>query len=177
MTKDPLINAQRRLHAENVRRLHLSLKSMKLVGKRIGVTHQRVSQILLDHKPLTDEEVEALESRVRQLEANKQQPNGPLVSIYFIRPKRRKGPIKIGSSLSPPDRLFQIEQHSPLPLEIVGFVSGTRSDESLLHRYLSEHRSHGEWFHARPAVIAAMREVLCFGIEHARENYLIEVQQ
>lgn len=48
----------------------------------------------------------------------------PGKSIYFIRPVGQRGPIKIGCSYLPLDRLRGLCQWSPLPLEVVATCDG-----------------------------------------------------
>jgi hypothetical protein len=80
--------------------------------------------------------------------------------VYFIKPVGLMGPIKIGLSASPARRLANCESWSPLRLELIGAVPGTWDDEQFLHECLVEFHSHGEWFHAAPAVIAAVEAVI-----------------
>jgi hypothetical protein len=80
--------------------------------------------------------------------------------VYFMKPKGRKGPIKIGCSSGPEQRLETLSAWSPYPLEIVGTVPGGFPDESFLHRCLADDHLHREWFKATPRVIGVMQKVL-----------------
>lgn len=81
--------------------------------------------------------------------------------LYFIRPVGQDGPIKIGVTLNPEQRLTYHRKHSPLPLEYAGRVllDGAAATERELHRRFSAYRLHHDWFAASPeleAQIAAL---------------------
>lgn len=82
--------------------------------------------------------------------------------IYFMRPVGMPGPIKIGCSHIPEDRLYALSAWSPFPLEFIGKIAGDLSDEQRIHHQLRAHHSHREWFHAAPEVIELV-EALCAG--------------
>lgn len=79
--------------------------------------------------------------------------------IYFIRPIGQPGPIKIGWSGKPANRLATIMPWSPMPLEIVATCEGERSLELNLHRCFADQHSHGEWFHAHPRLTSAVEAI------------------
>lgn len=66
--------------------------------------------------------------------------------IYFIKPVGVAGPVKIGFSLKPDQRLRGLQAGSPLALEIVALMPGTLREEWRVHEDLSDSHSHGEWF-------------------------------
>lgn len=82
------------------------------------------------------------------------------LNIYFIRPVGLPGPIKIGCSRWPADRLQACMHQSPLPLEIVGSIPGDFKLERKFHNFLSGSLSHCEWFHPTELVISTMERVL-----------------
>lgn len=73
--------------------------------------------------------------------------------VYFIR-SSVGGFIKIGMSTQPPIRFHFFHEWSPVPIELVVAVSGSRRDEKHLHRVFAAHRLHGEWFAPSPELIA-----------------------
>jgi hypothetical protein len=73
--------------------------------------------------------------------------------IYFLKPKKRPGPIKVGCSALPQSRLEIFMAWSPFPLEIIGKVPGTLKDEGFFHRCFADCHSHGEWFRATPRLL------------------------
>lgn len=83
--------------------------------------------------------------------------------VYFIKPVHASGPIKIGIANVPSDRLKWLQARASEKLEIVGYVPGIQPDETYLHQQLFHHKSHGEWFHATPEVLAAVSQVLTAG--------------
>lgn len=80
--------------------------------------------------------------------------------IYFLRPATGHGPIKIGCSRWPENRLHQYTKWSPEPLCIVGTVPGDHRLEGRIHRYLEAHALHHEWFAPDPFVVETMTRIL-----------------
>lgn len=78
--------------------------------------------------------------------------------MYFIQAVGG-GPIKIGMSVDPGDRLAALQAGSPVTLRIIGIADGGQPQEVALHRRLAKHRLHGEWFADVPAVHRVRREV------------------
>ena len=66
--------------------------------------------------------------------------------VYFMRPVGKLGPVKIGSTISPANRLQELGRHSPIPLEIAAIIYGPRSLECRFHAMFESLHSHGEWF-------------------------------
>lgn len=83
--------------------------------------------------------------------------------IYFMRRADGVGPIKIGCSKWPQERLRALQIWSPEPLEIVATVPGSFRDERRLHCQFAEHRLHGEWFEAAAPVLAAVARAASHG--------------
>ncbi|HEX2753662.1 MAG TPA: GIY-YIG nuclease family protein [Alphaproteobacteria bacterium] len=83
--------------------------------------------------------------------------------VYFIKPTAYSGPIKIGCSKWPDNRLSDILAWSPIPLEILGSVPGDFSDERYLHRCFADAHSHKEWFHPTPKLKATIQTILLAG--------------
>lgn len=67
-------------------------------------------------------------------------------SVYFFRPVGEVGPIKIGSSGRPMDRLRSYQIWSPVLLELVASVQAHHNTETWLHRHFLATWRHGEWF-------------------------------
>lgn len=80
--------------------------------------------------------------------------------VYFIKPKGRKGPIKIGCSNVPETRLSALSAWSPYRLEIIGTVPGDYPDEAFIHRCLAADHSHREWFKATPLVVTTISKII-----------------
>lgn len=92
--------------------------------------------------------------------------------VYFIKPKGRKGPIKIGCSNAPADRLMALGAWSPYPLELIGSVPGGYPEESYLHSCFADHHSHREWFRPNAQLLTAIQAVLAAGsVEVLRESF------
>lgn len=79
--------------------------------------------------------------------------------IYFIKPVGMTGPIKIGWSSVPKDRLSNLSTWSPFALEIVATVEGGQRLERNIHECFADLHSHREWFHAGPSLIEAIRKI------------------
>ena len=83
--------------------------------------------------------------------------------VYFIKPIGLDGPIKIGHSDFPLNRLSALAAWSPLALEIIGSVPGTLQDEKFLHECFSASYSHREWFHATLPLQQSIKKILAAG--------------
>ena len=76
----------------------------------------------------------------------------PAQYVYFIQRTDRVGPVKIGHSRRPSERLSSLMAWSPYPLQIVALIEGGEELERRLHAHLRLHHSHREWFHWCAAV-------------------------
>lgn len=73
--------------------------------------------------------------------------------VYFV---EGGGLIKIGSAFDIALRLQQLQDGSPVPLRLVGWVkAGGEQLERALHRNLRSKRDHGEWFRITWAEVKA----------------------
>lgn len=79
--------------------------------------------------------------------------------VYFLKPVDAAGPIKIGHSHIPIERLQVHMNWSPVKLEILALTDGNRQDEKYLHDKFSNVRSHCEWFWPTPEMLAGIRKV------------------
>lgn len=82
--------------------------------------------------------------------------------VYFLKPIGMAGPIKIGCSNWPENRLKAVDIWSPFPLELLASAPGMNREEGRLHWRFRETRSHGEWFFASPDLLRL--------IDHVRLN-------
>lgn len=81
--------------------------------------------------------------------------------VYFIRRADGEGPIKIGCSDVPDERLYVFATWHPYKLEILAAAPGGFDQENALHRYFDGSRVHGEWFEPTPElewIIAQVKE-------------------
>lgn len=76
--------------------------------------------------------------------------------VYFIKPVGQAGPIKIGHSHIPFERLNVQMNWSPAPLEMMTWALGGRNEEMALHRKFAEQRSHCEWFWPTPEMLGGI---------------------
>ena len=76
--------------------------------------------------------------------------------IYFMKPVGAEGPIKIGCSNWPEERLKQIMVWSPVELELVHCFKADRSVERKLHRCFSDLHLRSEWFKADERLVKAI---------------------
>jgi len=65
--------------------------------------------------------------------------------IYFIGNREIKK-VKIGYAKNIIRRLKSISAHSPVEVEILGFMKGDVNGEHAIHRHFKEFRLHKEWF-------------------------------
>lgn len=80
--------------------------------------------------------------------------------IYFIKPVGMDGPIKIGYSKLPTDRLLSLSAWSPFVLEIIGTAPGGSSEENFLHQRFAHLHTHREWFNSSPLLRETIRRIL-----------------
>jgi hypothetical protein len=66
--------------------------------------------------------------------------------IYFIKPVGQLGPVKIGTSWKPFDRLSQVMVWSPIPLEVELVIEGGEELERNIQDCFADCHSHSEWF-------------------------------
>ena len=76
--------------------------------------------------------------------------------VYFIKPVGMDGPIKIGCSRVPVERLASLETWSPVPLELIVTLPGDFKLERNIHDCFADAHSHREWFKATPKLVAAI---------------------
>lgn len=82
--------------------------------------------------------------------------------VYFVAPVGG-GPVKIGFSAEPLQRLDMLMSWSPVPLQVLASAPGTQKDEGAIHAAFSEHWSHREWFRGVPEIYALIHEVKTTG--------------
>lgn len=76
--------------------------------------------------------------------------------VYFMKPIGMAGPVKIGCSITPENRLRSLDIWSPFPLELVVSAPGGNCEENRLHWRFRESRSHGEWFFVTPELLSVI---------------------
>lgn len=76
---------------------------------------------------------------------------GPDAWIYFVG-QQPDGPVKVGYSKNPFDRMASLQTGNPRPLALIWVVEGDLGTERMIHEALAEHRLGGEWFRRVPAV-------------------------
>lgn len=80
--------------------------------------------------------------------------------IYFIKPVGMDGPIKIGYSQLPNERLLSLSVWSPFVLELMGTALGGSKEENFLHRRFAHLHTHREWFNSSPLLRETIRRIL-----------------
>lgn len=79
--------------------------------------------------------------------------------VYFIKPAGMPGPIKIGCSYIPTERLSALSTWSPFALEIIATVEGGQRLERNIHECFADLHSHREWFHAGARLVEAIEKI------------------
>ena len=79
--------------------------------------------------------------------------------VYFIKPIGLPGPIKIGCSWNPVDRMKMLMAWSPYPLEIIIAIPGSYKLEKNLHDCFADLYSHREWFNPGPTLLEAIEQL------------------
>lgn len=83
--------------------------------------------------------------------------------VYFIRPVGMDGPVKIGASRIPEQRIETLSSWSPFKLEVVAKVRGDVTLERNIHECFADIHSHKEWFRADPR-LTELIEKLAAGV-------------
>lgn len=92
--------------------------------------------------------------------------------VYFIKPVGMDGPVKIGFSHAPWERVKTLSTWSPFELELIGHVHGTFEDEQYLHKCCIDLHSHREWFNSSDELYQAIRQILASGSVNAVRGWL-----
>lgn len=66
--------------------------------------------------------------------------------VYFVRRADGEGPVKIGCSRSPVDRMGTLMSWSPYPLAILATLPGDETLERRFHNRFRDQHCHREWF-------------------------------
>lgn len=82
------------------------------------------------------------------------------------------GPVKIGVSRNPANRLSQLQSAHHKPLRIVDSFEGSYATEKRIHERLSEKRLSGEWFEDCPELWEAVNFVRSSSKRHAEIPHL-----
>lgn len=96
----------------------------------------------LRSRPLTESEA-ALERALRLTEVDGRSASDR-GDVYFIACGASQ--VKIGTAVDPVARMATLQIGSPLPLRLIGSISGGGALEKRLHRRFVEYRVRGEWY-------------------------------
>ena len=81
----------------------------------------------------------------------------PPTLVYFIQ-QGVNGPIKIGVSGNPEQRLRTLQTANIMDLSLLRTIPGTKHTEIQWHRRFRHLQVHGEWFHPAPELLEAIFE-------------------
>lgn len=79
--------------------------------------------------------------------------------VYFLRPVGAEGPVKIGCSVAPLERLYAYMPWSPEPLELAARIRGNYTLEARFHNRFIADRTHHEWFRASAELSATISAI------------------
>lgn len=74
--------------------------------------------------------------------------------VYFMRCENGVGPIKIGCTKAPEERLHALAAWSPFPLAVLASMPGSFDLESRFHARHAGSHSHREWFEETPLLLS-----------------------
>lgn len=80
--------------------------------------------------------------------------------VYFAQCEGGIGPIKIGYSRNPVERLACLSSLAPFPLVILASIAGGSALEARFHTAFWPHRSHGEWFLPHATILEAIEGIV-----------------
>ena len=78
--------------------------------------------------------------------------------IYFIQ-QGDDGPIKVGYSTSPEERLRALQTASPYSLRLLKVVEGGEALEKQIHTRFAENQLQGEWFQPTDTFVAYLESL------------------
>lgn len=79
--------------------------------------------------------------------------------VYFCKPVGLPGPIKIGCTGKPIERVKQLMLWSPVDLELIVTAPGTFADERAVHAVFGDHHIRHEWFQPCDALVAGIESL------------------
>lgn len=91
--------------------------------------------------------------------------------IYFIQ-CGENGPIKIGQSDNPEERMAQLQTACPYELKMLWVYKNSDWTEIAIHGEFSHERIRGEWYHPSQSILSFIEEVLVnsYAVETFREG-------
>jgi len=78
--------------------------------------------------------------------------------VYFIGCQTTKQ-VKIGFSANVTKRFNALKSQSPVPLELLITIPGTKKDEKKLHKRFRKYRTHGEWFEPNKRIMRYLEKL------------------
>lgn len=81
------------------------------------------------------------------------------MQVYFLKPVGMAGPVKIGASIAPQDRMITYARWSPFKLEIAAQMPGGLELERRFHAAFRFLHSHGEWFKGHPDISDVIKRI------------------
>lgn len=95
--------------------------------------------------------------------------------VYFIQ-AGKDGPVKIGYSKSPTDRLQDLQVSNATELHIVRILDGNFDTEKALQKKFSSHWIRGEWYECKP-VLDYLSSITLSDWERFREEEIVKEEQ
>jgi hypothetical protein len=119
---------------------------LKKLEKRQSNTEKEILELQIEIsniKDYVDKKITELTSIDSSLELSNTNDSKHNVYVYFI---RSVDSVKVGYSKHPNLRLNALQTANPNRLEMIGYFSGNKYDEEVIHQDLHKHRQYGEWF-------------------------------
>jgi len=98
--------------------------------------------------------------------------------IYFIQ-AGENGPIKIGQSDNPQERLNQLQTANPYKLKLLWIYCGDSYSEAEIHKMFLQELIRGEWFHPSDSLFTFIRDELnnLHGLEFKNTKTRIDIYE
>lgn len=80
--------------------------------------------------------------------------------VYFAKPIGFPGPIKIGCTCWPEQRVKDLSVWSPFPIELLAVIPGTFLLERNLHDCFADVHSHREWFQPSDKLLSGIEALI-----------------
>ncbi len=141
------------------------VQSYRSHGKVFFYVRRKGARIRLPGDPMIPENAGAYLAALAQVashesgdDARRPKPRKDALHLYVL--QAEDGPIKVGRSSDPQQRLADIQCASARRIKLVKVFEWMGDQERSVHAQLASYRLQGEWFSGTPECLAAIRAVL-----------------
>ena len=164
--KDARYDAMRPLPEGHIaRRVGLQLDEYRKLMQELwdaGVPSKTENGVIFCRRMMRSEELSSVRQKAGSLGGMGKRSALPDAPGFVYAMSRPDGAIKIGSSVNPTSRRYQVQAQHGVPIVVVGkwYVQDMGKMENHLHQCFKEHQILGEWFNLSQADLAKIPELL-----------------